>query len=101
MDYFPIFLSLKNKPCLVVGGGAIAVRKIELLIKADADITVIAPEITAAVTALQNRYSIKIQQRRFANEDAKKYITADDINKMLNQESYFKHVNYTFKRVFE
>ena len=73
MDYFPIFLSLKNKPCLVVGGGAIAVRKIELLIKADADITVIAPEITTALTTLQNRYPINIQQRPFLNEDVKDY----------------------------
>ncbi|MCU7883724.1 MAG: bifunctional precorrin-2 dehydrogenase/sirohydrochlorin ferrochelatase, partial [Candidatus Thiodiazotropha sp. (ex Lucinoma annulata)] len=28
MDYFPIFLDLKNKSCLVVGGGAVAERKI-------------------------------------------------------------------------
>ena len=73
MDYFPIFLRLQNKPCLVVGGGAIAARKIELLIKADADITIIAPEISAAVTTLHKRYPINIQQRLFDNEDVKKY----------------------------
>jgi uroporphyrin-III C-methyltransferase / precorrin-2 dehydrogenase / sirohydrochlorin ferrochelatase len=52
MDYFPIFLDLKNKPCTVIGGGEVAFRKITLLRKAGADITVVAPELCAALQAL-------------------------------------------------
>ncbi|MGZ8144612.1 MAG: precorrin-2 dehydrogenase/sirohydrochlorin ferrochelatase family protein, partial [Methylosarcina sp.] len=46
MDYFPIFLKLKDQDCLVVGAGDIAARKIELLSRAGAKITVIAERIS-------------------------------------------------------
>jgi uroporphyrin-III C-methyltransferase/precorrin-2 dehydrogenase/sirohydrochlorin ferrochelatase len=43
MRYFPIFLDLKDRPVVVVGGGEDALRKIRLLLKTDARISVIAP----------------------------------------------------------
>lgn len=46
MDYFPIFCQLKDKPCLLVGGGEIAERKARLLMDAGAIISVIAPSFT-------------------------------------------------------
>lgn len=49
MDYYPINLDLKERPCLVVGGGKVAVRKVEALQKAGAKVTVIAPEIDSAI----------------------------------------------------
>jgi uroporphyrin-III C-methyltransferase/precorrin-2 dehydrogenase/sirohydrochlorin ferrochelatase len=45
MDYFPIFLRLANEPVLVVGGGAVAERKIDLLLRTSAQVRVIAPEL--------------------------------------------------------
>ena len=39
---FPVFLNLNNRPCLIVGGGVIAVRKATDLIDAGANVTVIA-----------------------------------------------------------
>ena len=42
MTNFPIFLKLENRPCLVVGGGRVAARKIKQLLKANATVTVIA-----------------------------------------------------------
>ena len=47
MDYFPIFLRLSTEPVLVVGGGEVAARKIELLLRAGAKVTVVAPELNA------------------------------------------------------
>lgn len=44
MAYFPMFVQLKKKKCLVIGGGKIALRKIEVLKDFEADITVIAPD---------------------------------------------------------
>jgi uroporphyrin-III C-methyltransferase/precorrin-2 dehydrogenase/sirohydrochlorin ferrochelatase len=49
MDYFPIFLRLAGEPVLVVGGGAVAARKIDLLLRASAKVTVVAPVLTAAL----------------------------------------------------
>jgi len=46
VDYFPLFLDLKNQPCLIVGGGEVAWRKASLLLAAGARLTVIAPAIS-------------------------------------------------------
>ncbi len=45
MDIFPVSLKLQQQPCLIVGGGSIALRKATLLAKAGAVIHVVAPEI--------------------------------------------------------
>jgi uroporphyrin-III C-methyltransferase / precorrin-2 dehydrogenase / sirohydrochlorin ferrochelatase len=49
MDYFPIFLRLAGEPALVVGGGEVAARKIELLLRAGAAVTVVAPELIGSL----------------------------------------------------
>ena len=41
MDYLPLHLDLRGQPCLVVGGGALALRKIELLLRAGAAVRVV------------------------------------------------------------
>src|SRR5688572_24001713 len=45
MDYFPIFLRLAGEPVLVVGGGEVAARKVDLLLRTSAQVRVIAPEL--------------------------------------------------------
>lgn len=52
MDYLPLFFDIANKPCLIVGGGAIATRKARLLAKAGACITVVAPHIDVELQQL-------------------------------------------------
>jgi uroporphyrin-III C-methyltransferase / precorrin-2 dehydrogenase / sirohydrochlorin ferrochelatase len=51
VDYLPIFLRLAGEPVLVVGGGEVAARKIELLLRTGAKVTVVAPELSAAAAA--------------------------------------------------
>ncbi|MDB6089872.1 MAG: precorrin-2 dehydrogenase [Gammaproteobacteria bacterium] len=45
MDYLPLFLQLRSQPAVVVGGGRVAVRKVDLLLKTGARVTVVAPEL--------------------------------------------------------
>src|SRR5579863_1824182 len=45
MDYLPVFLNLRDQLALVVGGGAVASRKVELLLKAHARVRVVAPRL--------------------------------------------------------
>lgn len=51
MDYFPIFVRLAGEPVLVVGGGDVAARKVELLLRTSAKVTVVAPELVASLAA--------------------------------------------------
>ena len=45
MDYLPLYFDLSQRRCLVVGGGEIAYRKIDLLLRAKANVTLVAPRI--------------------------------------------------------
>ncbi len=68
MDYLPLFLDIKSKPCLIVGGGIIAERKVSILSRAQATITIIAPEITAEI---KRKLDDKItwQEKTFSVDD--------------------------------
>ena len=46
MGYYPIFLDMKGRRCVVIGGGAVAERKVEGLLQAGASVTVISPAIS-------------------------------------------------------
>ncbi|MGB5444719.1 MAG: bifunctional precorrin-2 dehydrogenase/sirohydrochlorin ferrochelatase, partial [Psychromonas sp.] len=52
MDYFPIFLDAQKLNAVVIGGGNVAARKIELLLKSKATITVVSPALKESVQAL-------------------------------------------------
>ena len=52
MNTFPLFFKLDNQPILIVGGGEVAQRKADLLARAGACITIVAPKITEEVQAL-------------------------------------------------
>lgn len=71
MDYFPLFIKLKNHNCLVVGAGEIAARKIELLARAGAKITVVALEISPAIADMQATHKLILKQKTFEKEDIK------------------------------
>ena len=68
MAYFPMFVQLKNKKCLVIGGGRIALRKIEVLKDFEADVTVIAPEMIPQIRQIDK---IRRIFRTFMEKDFK------------------------------
>jgi len=69
MHLFPIFLKLGGRPCLVVGGGAIAEGKIAGLLEAGAAITVVAPEVRDEVLEWSSSARITWIARRFRPAD--------------------------------
>ena len=73
MDYFPIFYRLKEKPCLVVGGGVVAARKIELLIRAGAQIEVIAETVCQSILDMQKQHSLVIRKTAFTETSLSDY----------------------------
>ena len=52
MGYYPVFLELNNRPCLVVGGGNVAVQKVSGLLAADAKVIVVSPELRPELQSL-------------------------------------------------
>jgi siroheme synthase-like protein len=52
MALFPLFVELAGRPCVVLGGGAVAARKVEGLLDAGAVVTVVSPALTPALAAL-------------------------------------------------
>ncbi len=69
MEHLPIFLDIKTKPCLVVGGGPIALRKLENLRRAGAQLTVVAPELSGEFRARVDEALIRHQARCFEDAD--------------------------------
>ncbi|RXZ43727.1 siroheme synthase CysG [Crenobacter cavernae] len=69
MDYFPIFLKLQGRPCVVVGGGDVALRKVRLLRQAGARVTVVAPELVAELAELADQGEIAHRAGEFAEAD--------------------------------
>ena len=69
MEYYPINLKLRGEICLVVGGGNIALRKIEGLLKAGAKIKVVAPDCDRALIDYAERGLIDLHLREFRDSD--------------------------------
>ena len=44
--YYPVYIQLLAQPCVVIGGGRIAEGKVDGLLAAEANVTIIAPELT-------------------------------------------------------
>jgi len=71
--YLPVGLSLKGRHCLVVGGGEVAVRKIEILLDYDCSITVVAPSAAEKVEYFAGSGRLKLEKREYASPEAGGY----------------------------
>jgi uroporphyrin-III C-methyltransferase/precorrin-2 dehydrogenase/sirohydrochlorin ferrochelatase len=69
MEYLPIFFQIKHRPCLVVGGGSIAARKVALLRKAQAEVIVVSPELCSELEGLSRDGLIQYKAREFEDSD--------------------------------
>lgn len=87
MEYLPIFMNLKHSDCLVVGGGGIAARKVALLIKAGADVTVVSPGLAPELVRLKQEQAYAHHERGFEDEDveARTLIIAATDDRQLNE----------------
>jgi precorrin-2 dehydrogenase len=70
-DYFPAFLDLRGRRCLVVGGGPVGERKVQALLRSGADITVVSPRLTADLAGLARVGLITHRPRPFRRADVR------------------------------
>jgi len=69
MKYYPAFMDLSGRPALLVGGGECAARKLRLLLKAGARVTVVAPCSTREITDHAEAGRVALSRRRFHRDD--------------------------------
>ena len=65
MFYLPLFHRLQGQPCLVIGGGQTALRKLRWLVRAGAQITVIAPEVDPQIQRMRDAGELVIERKEF------------------------------------
>jgi siroheme synthase-like protein len=73
MAYYPIFLEMKERRCLVIGGGVVAERKVAALVAAGARVTVIAPAFTVRLAEWSQEKSIDGVKRAYRAGDLDGY----------------------------
>lgn len=88
MDLLPLFHNLNGRRCVMVGGGSVALRKVRPLIEVGAKVEIIAPEVNAAITALAEKHSLSLSQRKFNNDDLEgaALVIAATNDKQLNKQ---------------
>lgn len=63
MSYYPAFINLKNKPCVVIGGGHVAFRKVNMLVDHEAKVTVISPQICNEIEEMVHNTVTSIKRK--------------------------------------
>ncbi len=69
MDYLPVFLDIKGRDCLVVGGGSTALRKTELLLRAGAKVTVLSVSFHPRLAKLAKEDALTLKRKSFEPGD--------------------------------
>jgi precorrin-2 dehydrogenase/sirohydrochlorin ferrochelatase len=94
-DYYPAFLNLKGKKCVVIGGGKVAERKIVLLVRSCASIRVISPDLTPPLAKLKSAGKIRHIARKYKKGDLKSAFLAiaatsdEGVNRAVSLEAPF------------
>ncbi len=70
-SYYPVFLCIAQKPCVVVGGGKVAERKVKMLLKFQASVILISPEVTPRLLRYAEENRIKLIRRPYKKGDLK------------------------------
>ncbi len=88
MKYLPLFFQFDDKPCLLVGGGTVALRKAKTLLKAQATLIVLAPELNSELTLLYRQNAFQWKQKNFQSSDVENccLVIAATNDEKINQE---------------
>ena len=72
MRYYPIFLDLRGRRVVVVGGGKVAERKVRSLLRAQAAVRIISPKLTPGLARLASKKKLAFTKRAYRKGDVKR-----------------------------
>ena len=87
MRYFPAFLDLHDKRCVIVGAGQVAERKVRVLLRAGASVDVIAPRLSSGLSLLKKEGEIRHRMRLYRSGDLRGafFVIAATDNRAINE----------------
>ncbi|MBW2265799.1 MAG: bifunctional precorrin-2 dehydrogenase/sirohydrochlorin ferrochelatase [Deltaproteobacteria bacterium] len=94
MRYYPVNLDIKNRHCLVVGGGHVGERKVKTLLECGAKVSVVSPQVTQYIKDLASRALVELKTRNYRTSDLEgKFLvigTTEDqvINQRLSEDAF-------------
>ncbi len=69
ITYYPMFVNLRDRKCVVIGGGNVALRKVKALLECGAKVTLISPRPHSEITELSKKRAIHLIRRDYDKED--------------------------------
>ncbi len=94
MRYYPVNLDIKNKKCLLIGGGSVGSRKAETLLECGAELTVVSPEVSKEIQTFADNGSLRLKKRDYKSSDIDEKIFLvigatdnDELNKQIHKDA--------------
>ena len=93
MRYYPVNLDIKNRPCLVVGGGRVGLRKVKTLMECGAFVTVVGPSVEDELLILSENAGITLKQRPYRSADLDNMFLVigatdnEDLNRRISEDA--------------
>ncbi len=90
---YPVFLQLENRKCVVFGGGRVAARKVQALLRAGANVTVVSPNLSSDLFTLWTEGKITCHYRPYHPGDLRGFVLAisatndSDVNRRIFTEA--------------
>jgi len=93
VQYFPIFVDGEQLKVLVVGGGEVATRKVDLMLKTPANVTVVSPKLSSSLTQLQQDNKINyiegVYEKSLLNDKQLVFVATEnsELNQQINEDA--------------
>lgn len=104
LELYPLFLNLRHKNCLVVGGGKVATRKISTLLQSGLRMTVISPDVSNEIFSWSENGLLTWIQKNYEGADIHPYpfiIAATNIQKINEEVAKEAHTQGKFVNVVD
>lgn len=70
-SYYPVYLDIKGRSCVIIGGGEVAERKVHGLLDCGAKVSLISPEVTSGIREMAQGGSLQLETREYRKGDLK------------------------------